>query len=228
MKFLRFSLMGLVFLILASGLYFGYTAWQKRQVKERPFVMVSLGDSLVEGVGASDQSKRFTSLLEAALRQKYPDATFYNFGTSGARVQQVVDLQLPQVAPIDPTLTLVVGGANDVTWNTDEEAFRAAWEVLLTQLSAKSERIVILSVPKIAATPIVPDALKDEADARTRRLNAVLYEVTQKYPKVAVFDFYGFSERELIPDNNLLFTDQFHPNDEGYARLANALEATIL
>ena len=53
-------------------------------------VYVALGDSTVEGIGASSPDRNYPSRIAARLREIYPDATLHNLGVAGAVASDVV------------------------------------------------------------------------------------------------------------------------------------------
>src|SRR2546428_4389215 len=76
---------------------------------------VALGDSTVEGVGASHADLNYVSRLHARLRAIYPNARMTNLGVGGATSADVVTKQLARAIAIQPALVTLSIGPNDIT-----------------------------------------------------------------------------------------------------------------
>ena len=73
-------------------------------------VYVALGDSPVEGEGASSPDRNYVGRLYQRLRAVYPHARLVNLGVGGATAADVLSRQLPQALELRPYLvTLSVG-----------------------------------------------------------------------------------------------------------------------
>lgn len=187
----------------------------------QPESVVVLGDSLAQGVGATGSENTLAAQIFASRSTSLSGATLWNFGLAGATVADVSSDQLQRLAAVKPVEIYLVIGANDVTKQTDPDAFTESYRSVLAALTKTGAKVVVVTIPKLAATPAVPEAQKAAADARTKLLNEKILFAAREYPdSVRVVDGYGFSERELQPGSNLLSDDQFHPNNEGYAKFA--------
>ncbi|CAN5150723.1 hypothetical protein BH11PAT4_BH11PAT4_6400 [soil metagenome] len=183
--------------------------------------IVVLGDSLAQGVGATSSEKTLAAQIFASRKGAFPNATLWNFGLAGATVANVVGDQSQRLAAVKPAEIYLIIGANDVTKQTPVESFAESYRNLLATLTGTGAKVVVVTIPKLAATPAVPEAQKVAADTRTKLLNEKILAAAAEYPgKVRVVDGYAFSERELQPGSDFLADDQFHPNDDGYAKLA--------
>lgn len=226
MTFWRFTLFAGIFIVLLSLSYYAYSFKRAGQAAKAPNAekqIAFLGDSLVEGVGATNRDKTFAELVFAEIKQTNPDASMHNFATAGARVQDVVDVQLPQLHELNPTTVIIIVGANDVLLQTPAEDFAKSYALLLQTVVKDKRRVIISTIPKLAETPVVPDALKPAADTNTQEFNRIIKNAAQQYPSVKLFDLYAFSELEFTKNQDLLSVDKFHPNDEGYQKMSEAI-----
>jgi lysophospholipase L1-like esterase len=122
---------------------------------------------------------------------------------------------------VKPAEIYLIIGANDVTKQTSPDAFTESYRSLLATLTETGAKVVVVTIPKLSATPAVPEAQKAAADARTKLLNEKITFAAKEYPNsVRLVDGYAFSEGELQPGSDFLADDQFHPNDAGYAKFA--------
>lgn len=196
--------------------------------------LLFVGDSITRGLGATDPD---TLGFVALLADRFPEATVVNAGCGGATVRDWTidepDLACPLAAAwpalAEPELpvhiTHILLGTNDALGffeffpdtlmgrfvPPDEYAER------IRVLVARATGLVILSTP-----PPNPLHSSDEVDERLRAYIDVLHEVATESDRVAFgADFYSL----LDPDSDM---DGIHPNDRGYARMADELERRIL
>src|SRR5262245_12522119 len=80
-----------------------------------PVVYVALGDSTVEGVGATSKDRHYVGRLLARLRAVYPGARLVNLGIGGATSADVLAAQVDQAVDIKPDLVTLSVGPNDIT-----------------------------------------------------------------------------------------------------------------
>src|SRR5213078_463750 len=76
---------------------------------------VALGDSTVEGVGASSPELNYVSRVHARLGGVYPAARLTNLGVGGATSADVLLRQLTRVIELRPYLVTISIGPNDIT-----------------------------------------------------------------------------------------------------------------
>src|SRR2546428_13256126 len=80
-----------------------------------PVHYVALGDSTVEGVGASGPDLNYVSRLHARLRAKYPNARVTNLGVGGATSADVIAAQLKRAITLRPDVVTLSIGPTDIT-----------------------------------------------------------------------------------------------------------------
>src|SRR5579872_3209473 len=80
---------------------------------QKPFVYVALGDSTTEGIGASDPSKSFPSLVYKALQKELKHVSYYNFGKKFSKASDVLSDQLSKCIQLKPDLVSLSVGSND-------------------------------------------------------------------------------------------------------------------
>lgn len=162
---------------------------------------VAFGDSLTQGFGANEGGD-YPSQLAKRLRVK-----IRNLGVSGnttadglARVDQAVALQ--------PRVVLLCLGGNDTLRGVPAEQTFANLATLIDRFHRGGSFVVLLGVRGAGLT-----------DAKAKR-----FEQLAKDKRVL-----------LVPNilDGVLFTpslmaDQIHPNDQGYAKIAERLEETLL
>ena len=89
---------------------------------ERPYLIVSLGDSSVQGMGASRVTESYPARLASAINEQLDrEVLMLNLSLSGATIESVELTQIPQMrglglleGPYRPDLVTLTIGGNDV------------------------------------------------------------------------------------------------------------------
>jgi acyl-CoA thioesterase I len=187
-------------------------------------VYVALGDSTVEGIGASSAAANYVGRLGARLRDRYPRARTVNLGVAGATSYDVLELQVADAIALRPHLVTLSIGPNDITAKVPVETYAENLEAILGRLARETDAVVVVNLlPDLAVTPRF----------RTRntapllgRLSAEFNDVVARTAKrhgALVVDLYGASRREVPGHPELLAADGYHPSDLGYARWAELM-----
>jgi acyl-CoA thioesterase I len=187
-------------------------------------VYVALGDSTVEGVGASSAAANYVGRLGARLRDRYPSARTVNLGVAGATSYDVLEGQVAEAIALRPHLVTLSIGPNDVTAKVPVETYAENLEAILGRLARETDAVIVVNLlPDLAVTP----RFRNRGNAPLLgRLSAEFNEVvasTAKRHGVLVVDLYGASRREVPGHPELLAADGYHPSDLGYARWAELM-----
>jgi lysophospholipase L1-like esterase len=189
-----------------------------------PVVYVALGDSTVEGIGASRADRNYVSLLHERLRAVYPAARLTNLGVAGATSADVVAEQLPRAIPLAPRLVTLSVGPNDVTSSVPPAAYERNVQAILERLERQTPALVVVTLlPDLGVTPRFRGRPQQEAVARrTEALNEILRAQARRRGAVLV-DLHGPSREEVPRRPELVAADGYHPSDAGYARWAELM-----
>lgn len=183
--------------------------------------IVALGDSFVsgEGVGIRVAPESVWSALVAAA---VPGAVYTSYATSGARVHDVLEHQLPRVG--STAFATVAVGLNDIA--------RAGWDGARVQrdfiaiargLSEVSATVLLVRMHDPLRVLRVPPPLRGLARRRLTILNAAVDEAAS-LPHVEVLDL---GQIEALRNMTGWAVDHVHPNPTGHAAIARGA-ATIL
>jgi len=166
---------------------------------------IVLGDSMSQGIGADAFDSGWVNQLQARLDRQLP---IVNLSASGARVPDVLQQQLPawQALPAETDLVTVLIGSNDLLSRAHRDPLPARVTELLGQL------------PKGAVVATMP-----QPRAAARAVNAVLVAAAERG------DIHIVDLRATGPSSwrGRLAADHFHPNELGYAGIADAFEAPV-
>jgi lysophospholipase L1-like esterase len=189
---------------------------------------VALGDSTVEGIGASRPDGHYVARLHARLRAVYPRASTVNLGLGGATSADVVAGQLERAALLRPQLVTLSIGPNDITSRVPVAEYGRNVETIFRRLTEETRAVVVANLlPDLAITPRFRG--RESAPALgglTVRFNEALARAARAYG-VEVVDLYAASRDEIPRRPELMAADGYHPSDLGYARWAELLWAGI-
>jgi lysophospholipase L1-like esterase len=172
---------------------------------------IALGDSMTQGIGASAPDRGWVGQLSERLIVRGWDHRIVNLGVNGARVEDVLDRQLPALESLatdgqTPTLVTVVIGSNDVVVRRHRRGLVERFAAMLDRLP---EGALVSNLPNPHREARAVDAmLRARADAG----HLVLVDMRRDGPR-------SWRGR--------LASDKFHPNDRGYAEMATVVERAV-
>jgi lysophospholipase L1-like esterase len=193
-----------------------------------PVLYVALGDSTVEGIGATSPSANYVSRLHARLRAVYPRASVVNLGLGGATSADVVAGQLERAVLLQPQLVTLSIGPNDLTGHVAVQEYERNLEMIFRRFAQETRAVVVANLlPDLAITPRFRGGRAAPAvGGLTVRFNEALARPARQYG-VEVVDLYQASRDELPRRPELIAPDGYHPSDLGYARWAELLWAGV-
>ena len=185
---------------------------------------VALGDSTVEGIGATSPATNYVTRLHARLRAVYPRAGVINLGVGGATSADVVRDQLDRAILMRPKLVTLSVGPNDITGHVPVAEYEENVGAIFRRLTGEIGAVVVVNLlPDLAVTPRFHGREGEREVAKlTIDFNAALTRQGRRYG-VEVVDLYKPSQVEVPRQPELLAADGYHPSDLGYARWAELL-----
>jgi lysophospholipase L1-like esterase len=186
-----------------------------------------VGDSLVEGVGASSAR----TSLAGQVAQQVADRTgravqVRGLGVSGAVTADVLE-QLDQLEPGDYDAIVIEVGSNDVTHATRLNALEQHTRLLLER-SLQLAPIVVFGSAGRLDTPNFQQPLRQVVVWRATRVRALQSRVAAEFDEVAFMDV----ARDVSPvyerTPGATSGDGFHPADPGYEVWARPLAALVV
>jgi lysophospholipase L1-like esterase len=189
-----------------------------------PLLYVALGDSTVEGVGASRPDLNYVSRLAARLRERYPAARAVNLGVGGATSADVVTAQLDRAITLSPQLVTLSVGPNDITTGVPVRRYERNVTTILASLTGQTRAVVVVNLlPDLGTTRRFRGGPhEDKVRGLTIQFNEILAAVARAHG-VDVVDLYTPSRQEVPRHPELLAADGYHPSDAGYARWAELM-----
>jgi lysophospholipase L1-like esterase len=172
---------------------------------------VAMGDSLTQGIGATRPDRGWVGQLSGRLTGRGWDHAVVNLSVNGARVEDAIQRQLPVLRALhssghDVALVTVIIGSNDVVVPRYRRHLVSRFAQLLDRLPPGS---VVSNLPNGRLEARTADhLLRDRARAG----------------RVVRADSRGEAPPTM---RGLLASDGFHPNDRGYAVIADAFDAAV-
>jgi lysophospholipase L1-like esterase len=189
-----------------------------------PVLYVALGDSTVEGVGASRPELNYVSRLHERLRAVYPAAQVRNLGVGGATSADVLAGQLARAVALGPQLVTLSVGPNDITQAVPASAYERNLDAILARLARETRAVVVVNLlPDLGVTPRFRGQPQQAVVARlSEELNDIIRRKGRAHG-AALVDLHGPSREEVPRRPELMAADGYHPSDAGYARWAELM-----
>jgi lysophospholipase L1-like esterase len=189
----KFYLALVALAVVAAGawLYFKTPHYANYPLREGP--VVAFGDSLVAGVG-STEGKDFVSVLSKRIGEPIE-----NFGVSGDTTQKGLD-RIDEVIARHPRIVLLLLGGNDYLQRIDKEHTFANLRQIVAGLQQDGALVVVLGVRG--------GLLSDNYATGYKQL---AHDTDSVYVSNVLAELFG---------NKQYMFDQVHPNDAGYAIIA--------
>src|SRR5262249_19802483 len=117
-------------------------------------VYVALGDSTVEGVGATSPARNYVSRLYERLRAVYPNARVEHLGRGGGTSADVLAHQLDRAIAQRPQLVTLSIGPNDITTRVTVRVYETNLNAILLRLRNETAAVIVVNlIPDLAVTP---------------------------------------------------------------------------
>jgi lysophospholipase L1-like esterase len=161
---------------------------------------VAFGDSLTAGVGASDGNS-YPALLEKRL-----GIPILNFGTPGATAQDALS-KIDEVLKAEPKVVLLCFGGNDTLQSVPHQQTFGNLSQIIDQLHSAGAFVVLIGIRSAS----VRDKYRSEFKKLAKEKRVLLV------PNILAG----------VLGNPGMMSDYVHPNDQGYAAIAERLEKVL-
>ena len=194
-----------------------------------PTRFVALGDSYTIGTATRGTDERWPDQLVARLREgRSPLELVGNLGVNGFTSRDLIEVELPQVAALEPGLVSLLIGVNDVVQGVPEATYRANVARILEALLGllPPGRVLTVTTPDYTVTPRGGDYGDPARQAAAiRRFNGALDELARDRGVLFV-DIHDVS-LEAAADRSLVADDGLHPSGAQYARWVDRIAPVV-
>ena len=176
---------------------------------------VALGDSYTIGTSVA-VPQRWPDQLAAQVPELELVA---NLGVNGFTSADLIAVELPQLAALQPDLVSVLIGVNDVVQGVPEATYRRNVTSILDEVVqlVGANRVLVVTTPDYTVTPAGADYGDPTAMAAGIRANNAVITELATARGIAVVDIYDIS-LEAATDRSLVASDGLHPSGAQYAR----------
>jgi lysophospholipase L1-like esterase len=186
-------------------------------------VIVAIGSSSTQGVGASDQAHTYPALLAEELRHRWPRlaVTVVNKGVGGENAEQMLARFTRDVLPYRPQLVIWQTGSNSVLQRRDVQSYEQTIREGITRLKAARTDVILMDpqyAPRIFGRPI-HKAILDTLGAVSNDLKVAVFR------RFAVMRYWVTSGQYRMED--VIAHDQLHMNDVSYHCIARLLADSL-
>jgi lysophospholipase L1-like esterase len=186
---------------------------------ERRLIVVAVGSSSTEGIGASSPDRAYPAQLEALLRERFPDATVavVNRGVGGETVAANLARLQTDAIDLGPDVVIWQVGTNDALLGVPAAELAAALQAGIGQLRAAGADVVLLG-PQPVARPDWESAL---VPVRGLLRDVATASATPLLSRHRLMSHWLASGR--FPPDALLGPDGLHMTDASYRCLAERI-----
>ncbi|MDD2524249.1 MAG: GDSL-type esterase/lipase family protein [Endomicrobiaceae bacterium] len=186
--------------ILSLFLMFSFVSCTKKEIPNLQKTIICFGDSLTEGKGANP-GETYPDFL-----QKMTNIPVINLGVSGNTSMQGL-LRIDEVVNQKAFLILVEFGANDFFKKIPMQETKQSIEKIVDKLQATGATVVLVSTEDTQLPDLYNTLKKISKDKKTNFIDGMLNDIW---------------------DNRSLFSDNLHPNSNGYKIVAEKIFEKIL
>ena len=178
---------------------------------------VALGDSYTIGTSVGLDERWPNQLVAALARGASPLDLVANLGVNGFTSRDVIDVELPRLAGLDPGFVTLLIGVNDVVQGVPTEQFRANAGLILDDLVGRlgPERVLVVTTPDYTVTPSGGEFGDPAQQSAGIRANNETLAALAEARGVTVVDIYDISLRAAT-DRSLVASDGLHPSGAQY------------
>jgi lysophospholipase L1-like esterase len=186
-------------------------------------VIVAIGSSSTQGVGASDQAHTYPALLAEDLRRRWPrlTVTVVNKGIGGETAAQMLARFTRDVLPYHPQLVIWQTGSNYALAREDVPGYEHTVRTGITRLQAAHIDVILMD-PQYAPRVLGRPRLKAIVDTIAAVGNDLKVAVFQRF---AVMRYWVTHGQYKIED--IITSDQLHMNDTSYHCIARLLADSL-
>ena len=189
-----------------------------------PLVIVAIGSSSTEGVGASDSAHTYPSLLRNELHRVWPDLpiTVINKGVAGEMAFEMLARFERDVLPYHPQLVIWQTGSNQALRSNNIAGYSDTLKEGLSRLKATEADVVLMDpqfAPKVIASPIHMSVV-DSIRAVARDANVAVFQ------RFAIMRHWILTHQFTIDE--IVSSDGIHMNNASYGCIAHLLANSLV
>lgn len=189
--------------------------------------LVSLGDSLTAGVGATKGENSYPYLVAKNLSAGNSDVLLYDVAESGAESEDVLKSQVERAISRRPDIIIILIGLNDLHNQVPENTFRENYRKIISKLKNKTQaKIALINIPYLGSGKILFFPYNFLLEYKTGVFNQIIKQLALDENLIYI-DLYSKTKNDFGSDNSMYAEDNFHPSDKGYLLWGQIINANI-
>lgn len=185
-----------------------------------PLLLLAIGDSIIDGVGAGTMEMALPVQFARALSEKLHRCVHWRVeGRSGNDIDDVVDVLEKMICDAKPDIVLISVGVNDVTGLSTTRRWRNRLIALLDLLNERwpGTHTIFAGLPPMSQFPLPPQPLSFSLGQRASRFDRIAADLIAGYPCVV------HVPTQINPLDHSFCEDGFHPSAESCTLWAREL-----
>lgn len=196
--------------------------------KDPVLTYVALGDSLTSGVGSETIADTYVFQFAERLSKSSNKVQAYNLGIPGARTDEILNYELPQIIKLKPDVITLLVGINDIHDKKQIKVFEENYSTILNILIKEtSAKIYIITIPLLGSNYILLPPFNTFMRYKTKHFNEAIYVAVNNVSdsRIKVLDLYKYSYKFSQSDLKYYSRDLYHPSGYGYSLWGDFLNA---
>lgn len=208
----------------------------------RKLTVVSAGDSLTQGVGDSTGKGGYLPYLKNMLEQEkgVKEVDFYNFGVTGNRTTQLLKRMKTsemKAALQKADMVILTIGGNDLMKVVKDHFLDLQFSVFEKEKESFRKHLIQIMEAIVAENPNASIVLVGLYNPFSKWFGDIeeMNEIVADWNKAGQSVIANYSNAYFVDiedvflntNEDLLFTDNFHPNDKGYKLIAQRLNVAM-
>lgn len=202
--------------------------------------IVAIGDSLTQGVGDTTENGGYVGIIENTLKSTNEEIDIKNYGKRGNRTDQLLDrLKQEEISESikGAEIVLITIGANDIMKIVRENITNLEYSLFVDEQVRYKDRLRKIMDTMLELNPDAKIYLIgfynpfsqyfqeiEQLDQIIDNWNATGQSVTDEYETVSFIPTYDLFENT---EEDLFYSDNFHPNTKGYELMAERVLKAI-
>lgn len=180
-----------------------------------PLTIVFLGDSSVTAPGVEPLDHSWPRQIALHLATRYR-VTALSVAEGGAKVKDVLDLQLVEALEARPDIAYVSVGSNDALRGSSTARFEADYDQVVRRLHTSVPAVGLSGIGDLGTIPRLPELARGVARIRARSIDAAIARVSQRYPRTVKSNAWDVMEMLFTKESDMFGEDLFHASTEGH------------
>jgi lysophospholipase L1-like esterase len=190
----------------------------------KPLLIVAIGSSSTEGVGASDPAHTYPALLADELRRRWPQpaVTVINKGVRGEIASEMLARFKRDVLPYQPQLVIWQTGSNQALRSENIDGYADTIREGISRLKAATTDVVLMD-PQFAPRVLARSMhllIVDSIGAVAKDMNVAVFR------RFAVMQHWISSGQYKFED--IISSDGLHMNNVSYSCIAHLLAGSLV